>query len=69
MDSEELRVSEYLRVERGDENQFILKARDEVGRGKRFGMSGEISMDEREAEKLAQWIFASQFVTAPSDES
>lgn len=60
MDSEELRVSEHLRVEREEENQFVLKARDEVGRGKRFGMSGEITMEEEEAERLAQWIFARQ---------
>lgn len=55
----EIRLSEQLLAENDNEDsEIILKAREEVGRGKRFGMSGEISMDTTEAEAFAKWVFA-----------
>lgn len=57
MGQEELKISDHLLVETSDEG-FVLKARDEVGRGKRFGMSGEIELNEQEADRLAKWVFA-----------
>lgn len=62
MVSSELRLSEYLLVENDDtKDEIVLKARDEVGRGKRFGMSGEIELEREEAEAFAKWVFASEF--------
>lgn len=60
MVDEKLKISDQLLVESNEEG-LILKARDEVGRGKRFGMSGEIEINEREAERLAKWVFARDF--------
>lgn len=57
MAEDKYRISETLRAEREDD-RLVLQARDEVGRGKRFGMSGEIDMSHEEAEVFAKWIFA-----------
>lgn len=57
MADDQFRVSEFLRVDKTDDG-FALKAREETGRGKRFGMDGEISLSHEEAERLAKWVFA-----------
>lgn len=57
MTEDEFRVSEYLRVVENEE-EMLLQTREEAGRGKRFGTSGEIALDEEEAERLAKWILA-----------
>jgi hypothetical protein len=57
---DDLRLSEHLLVEFNDEG-VVLKARDEVGRGKRFGMDGVIELNDSEADMLAKGVFARQF--------
>jgi hypothetical protein len=57
---DDLRLSENLLVEFNDEG-VVLKARDEVGRGKRFGMDGVIELSDSEADALAKGVFARQF--------
>lgn len=58
MVTEEIRLSKYLLAKNDEESgEIVLKARDEVGRGKRYGMSGVIEMDEAEAEAFAKWVF------------
>ncbi len=64
MTSEKFRVSEFLQAEGTDEG-LTIKAREEVGRGKRFGMDGEIEMSTDEALTLAKWIFARDLGETP----
>lgn len=56
MPAERYRLSSQLRAEQTDEG-FVLRAREETGRGKRFGMDGEISMTREEADTFAKWVF------------
>lgn len=51
------RLSDHLRVEQADDG-MVLQAREEVGRGKRYGMDGEVEMTDKEAERFAKWVFA-----------
>lgn len=56
---QEIRLSEYVMAENDNEDEgIVLKARAEAGRGKRFGMDGEISLSSDEAETFAKWVFA-----------
>jgi hypothetical protein len=61
MVSDTVRLSEFVRAKVGEENEILLESREETGRGKRFGMNGEITLNDHEAKKLAQWVFAREF--------
>lgn len=57
MTNEAFRASDYVRIE-VNEDEVLLQTREEVGRGKRFGTSGEVTMEPEEAERAAKWILA-----------
>ena len=57
MPDEEFRPSAYIRVVE-NEDEMLIQAREEVGRGKRFGSNGEVALDPKEAERAAKWILA-----------
>lgn len=57
MTADAFRLSEHVRVTESDD-ELVLQMRDEVGRGKRFGTSGEVALDPSEAERFAKWVFA-----------
>lgn len=64
MEENHYRVSDHLRAELTDDG-LVLQARDEVGRGKRYGISGEISMSRDDAEAFAKWVFAQDLIANP----
>lgn len=49
------RLSDYLRIEETD-GGYRLSAREEVGRGKRFGAAGSIEITPVEAAGLVRWL-------------
>lgn len=49
------RPCEYVRI-KATEDELVLQAREEAGRGKRFGTAGEVALDPHEAELAAKWI-------------
>lgn len=55
MAADEFRPSEHVRIVEHDD-ELVLQAREEAGRGKRFGTNGEVAMGPTEAERLAKWI-------------
>lgn len=57
MPADVIRLSEFVRVKEQD-GEFTLQARDEAGRGKRFGTSGEFALATDEAQRFAKWVFA-----------
>lgn len=57
MADDEFRPSEYIRVVKNDD-EVLIQAREEAGRGKRFGTEGEVALDTQEAEQAAKWILA-----------
>lgn len=59
MVTDQLRINDNVLVEQNDEG-YVLKFRDEVGRGKRFGMDGTVPLGESAAETFAKWVFAQQ---------
>lgn len=59
MVTERFRINDKLLVEQ-NENGFALKQREEIGRGKRFGMDGTIHLGDSEAETFAKWVLAHQ---------
>lgn len=57
MTADEFRVSDTVRITE-NEDTMLVQTRTEVGRGKRFGTSGEVAVDRQEAERMAKWILA-----------
>lgn len=50
------RLSDYKRVEMNSPGQITIQARAEIGRGKRFGTAGELSLSNSEAIQLAKFV-------------
>jgi hypothetical protein len=50
------RLSKYKRAEFSGPGKLTIKARTEVGRGKRFGTAGELSLSNQEAIQLAKFV-------------
>lgn len=48
-------ISDYVRIEETDEG-YRLSARDEIGRGKRFGTAGKIDLSPNEAAEIVRWL-------------
>ena len=49
------RLSDYLRIEETDAG-YRLSAREDAGRGKRFGTAGTIELSPVEAAGLVRWL-------------
>lgn len=50
------RLSDYKRVQMSSPGQITIQARSEIGRGKRFGTAGELSLSNNEAIQLAKFV-------------
>jgi hypothetical protein len=50
------RLSDYKRVQMSSPGQITIQARAEIGRGKRFGTAGELSLSNDEAIQLAKFV-------------